>query len=145
MSYGLDQELLTTNRPWLLNWHKRRFTIFIEVSFSFFLMVLKSWSASMTKASVAAQRVRNTEHPRPCPLIRAANFSPKPSKNLLISAYIKKEPIVPCTSPDTLPFCQQENLMAKAGNMHLIWDLSTLLLFLVSPWYSISHPGLMTK
>lgn len=140
MSYGSDQELLTTDGPWLLNWHKWRLIIFIEVSFSFFLMVLKSWSASMTKAFVC-----NTDQPKSCPLIRVANFSSKPSKNLLISAYIKrKSSSCLALALITLSLCQPENLMAKAGDLHLIWDLSMLLLFLVIPWYSISHPGLMT-
>ena len=98
MRYGSDQELLTTDGPWLLNWHKWRLIIFIKVSFSFFLMVLKSWSASMTKAFVC-----NTDRPKSCPLLRVANFSSKPSKSLLISAYIKKELIVPCTSPCNTP------------------------------------------
>lgn len=61
-------------------------------------MVLKSWSASIAKAFVC-----NTDQPKSCPLSRAANFSSKPSKNLLISAYTKKELIVPCTSPYNTP------------------------------------------
>lgn len=47
--------------------------------------------------------VCNTDQPKSCPLSRAANFSSKPSKNLLMSAYIKKELIVPCTGPYNTP------------------------------------------